>query len=232
MKKKTLYWVLFIFIVLLLVTTTFAIQEAFENPDDESVKEINSVITLFNDSFCPAYKVMLEDKMTEMEGTDEEKRSVAHEQLEKEAEGALFPCPPPADPVQLPATIAKQVERSIQFFEKRLQEMKSKLLEQMNQCGSPTAEVEGFAALNVCAAPLGKTRSPPKPPKQASCLDVHDLTPDQRSEILKARLETLSALARKQGVADSLAKIQAITQELLDTKKKAEAGELRPNCPQ
>jgi hypothetical protein len=232
MKKKTLLWILFFFILLLILTVSLSVKESFENLDDEITKEINSVITLFNDSFCPAYNVLLEDKMIEMDGTEEQKMIAAHAQLEKDAGGALFPCPPPADPVQLPATIAKQVERSIQFFEKRLEEMKTNLLEQMNQCGSSPAEVEGFATPNVCAPPLGKTRSPPPPPKPSTCLDVSDLSPDQRSAILKARLETLSTLARKPGVADSLANIQAITQELLDTKKKAEAGELRPNCPQ
>jgi hypothetical protein len=170
------------------------------------------------------------------EGTDAEKRAAAHADLEKDAGGSLFPCPPPADPVQLPATIAKQVERSIAFFEKRLKEMKDELLQQMNQCGAPKAEVEveGFATQEVCSPPLGQPTSPPPPPKSnpSSCLDVHDLKPEQRSQILKARLETLSALARKPGVADSLAKIQETTKELLDIKKKAEAGELKPNCPQ
>lgn len=234
MKRKILIWSAAILTLLFIVTVTFAVKEPFEDKEDKATTEINTVITLFNDALCPAYKIMLEDAMVEKQGTDAEKKDAAHRDIEKEAGGALFPCPPPADPVQLPATIAKQVERSIVFFGKRLQEMKDNLLNQMNQCGAPSSEVEGFAPQQVCAPPLGLTKSPPPPPKSStsSCLDVYSLTPDQRSNILKARLETLSTLARKPGMAASLAKIQATTQELLSTKKQAEAGELRPNCPQ
>lgn len=238
MKWKIILGLVLVFIILIALTGTLVVIEPFETQDDQYTKEINTTITLMSDTICPVYKLMVDDmKNDKMYAADESgnSRQIRTEEqakqavvvdLEKEAGGSLFVCPPPEDPIQLPADIDVRTERTLRFFLKKIESIKKFLLESMNKCG------EGFE--DICMPPPGETKSPPPPtpPKQPQgCTDVSAVTPAVKSSILEARNRALQNLLKKEGLADLIAKVKADGQDLLETKRKAEAGELKPNCP-
>jgi hypothetical protein len=227
MKKKTIVWISIIIVAIVIIAVLFytpalAVKERFQTQEDNLVKDLNTLVTVFNDALCPAYKVLLDDKKRESD------LATATAEIEQDAGGTLFPCPPPADPVQLSSTIAADTERSVNFFLKQLTDMYDTVQKELNSCTPPS---EGFEDQDICPPPLGQAKSPPPKPKKKTCKDLYDLSPEEGLEILKARHEALSHLTKKPQMAESLAKIQTLTQQILDIKKKAEAGELKPNCP-
>jgi hypothetical protein len=238
MKWKIILGLLIVFILLISITGYLVAVEPFETQDAQYTNEINTTITLMNDIICPINKTLVDDMKTDKMYTSDDTgtRQVMNEEqakeavladLEQEAGGPLFVCPPPDDPIQLPADIDVRTERTLRFFLKKIETIKKSLLESMNKCG------EGFE--DICMPPPGQTKSPPPPtpPKQPQgCTDVSAVTPPVRSSILEARSRALQNLLKKEGLATLIDKVKVDGQELLETKRKAEAGELRPNCPQ
>ena len=226
MKRKLLYITL-LFIALFLVASIVIIKEPFENQEQDPAADLQQVMTFFSENLCPVYKVIVDDLKTQAEGSEAEKNTAADLEIQKGAGGTVFPCPPPADPVQIPADIDLKIQRTVFFFEKRLVAMKEQLTSALGTC-------QGFEdmATRVCAPPLGQTRSPPPPqPSEKDCKPVHTLAPEDRLAVIKARHATLTAIAEQKPILASLAKIKADSTELLELKRKAESGELSSSCP-
>jgi hypothetical protein len=232
MKNKKFLIGIIIFLSALLLSIFLIIREPFATEEDDLRKEINTVITIFNDTICPANKIVIDDYKVELEGSESEKLTAATEKLKMEAGGTVFPCPPPDNPLQLPADIDKQIQRSLDFFSKRLKTMKDTLQQTLGSCNSKVSIPEGFEdTVNICPPPLGKSQSPPPQATKQDCISVHEISAESVIPILKARAQVLSNLIKDQKVAETVASIQADTAELLTLKKRAESGELRPSCP-
>lgn len=141
----------------------------------------------------------------------------AHTKLEKAAGGRLFPCPPPADPLQLSATIDLDLQRTINYYDTKLQEMLDTTTKALTTCATAT---EGF--VDVCPQTA--------PPKQKPCIDPSSLTPEDRAAILKQRYISLAKVLSQEENSTKIARIKKNSQELLELKQKAERGELQPAC--
>jgi hypothetical protein len=227
-KRKFLYAVLFFSAVLLFSAYVLITKEGFEDQQTPIETQLNEAMTFFSEILCPTHKVIVEDAIAGKEGSDAEKRISAELEFQKTAGGPLFSCPPPNDPVQIPADIATRIQRTLDFFSRRLQELKKTITESLNQCPG----IEGFQ--EACPPPPGQVSSPPDPKalQPAGCKPVQSVDDTTRQEILKARYTSVSALVNDPKVATVLAKIKADSDELLELKRKAEKGELMPNCPQ
>ncbi len=196
------------------------IKEPFVVQEQSIITQINTIITMFNDELCPITKILIDDLKIEKEGNE----SAARAQLEEEAQGPLFSCPPPTDPLQLPADIDKRIERTLQFFEKKLREMKKKVEDALTTCPS----AEGFQDSPDL------TQTPTCCVSAQTPLGVKSivLTEEDKKRILEQRLQILSNLMQQQKIVELFAKVKADADELRRVKQKAEAGELKPNCPQ
>lgn len=226
MKRNLLYILLF-FAAIALITSVLIVQEPFQNQEEGPAADLQQMMTFFSEIICPVYKVILDDLKTQKEGTESEKNSAAHLEIQKGAGGTVFPCPPPADAAQIPADIDLKIQRTVFFFEKRLAAMKEQITSALGTC-------QGFEDMStrVCAPPLGQAKSPPPlPANQENCKSVHALTEQERVAIIKARHATLAPLAQRKPLLEALAKIKADSAELLELKRKAEAGELMSSCP-
>jgi hypothetical protein len=228
-KRKFLYMVLFFSIVLLFSAYFLVATEGFEDQQSPMETQLNEAMTFFSEVLCPTHKVIVEDAMTGKEGSDAEKLISAEFELQKTAGGPLFSCPPPNDPVQIPADIATRIQRTLEFFSKKLQQMKKDVTVSLNQC--PNTATEPFQ--DACPPPPGQATTPPDPKSlnPAGCKPVQAIDELTRQEILKARYNAVSTLVNDPKVATTLAHIKADSDELLELKRKAEKGELTPNCP-
>lgn len=230
-KRKFLYAVLFFSVIALFSAYFLVTTEGFEDQQSPLETQLNEAMTFFSEVLCPTHKVIVDDAMAGKEGSNAEKRISAEFEIQKTAGGPLFSCPPPNDPVQITADIATRIQRTLDFFSKRLEELKKTITESLNQCPGTT---EGFANQEACPPPPGQATTPsdPKTLQPASCKPIQQLDTTTRQEILKARYTAVSALVNDPNVATTLAKIKADSDELLELKRKAEKGELMPNCPQ
>lgn len=231
-KRKYMYMILFFSVLVLFSAYFLFTAEGFEDQQTPIESQLNEAMTFFSEVLCPTHKVIVEDIMTGKEGTDVEKRNSAEFEIQKTAGGPLFSCPPPNDPVQIPADIAPRIQRTLDFFSRKLEQMKETITISLNQCGTPSTPLqEPFQS--VCPPPPGKSTTPPDPTSlhPANCISVHTVDTKTREEILKARYTSVSALVNDPKVATVLAKIKADSDELLELKRKAERGELTPNCP-
>jgi hypothetical protein len=251
MKNKKITFVIVVFLAILFISTYFIIKEPFENEEDTTKQQINTIITQFSDVLCPAIKVTLDSykipdgptkedpnpAVPPKEETEEEKTLRAMEKFEKELGIRSFPCPPPEDPIQLPADIGRRIVVSLKYFEKKLPELKDQLVNSMNNCNPPKVDTENKEEVkeefqDVCPPPFGKTSTPPPPPdKRRGCVNIHDIPDYVKPIILKQRLQTLSIVLKNEQVPKQMATVKELTQELLEAKKKAENLELTPNCP-
>jgi hypothetical protein len=205
--------ILALFVALTFLVTSRQSKEGFENKDSS---EITEVITLLNDTLCPVYKIMLDDLTSDP--TNPIPSQAAHAKLEKAAGGKLFPCPPPADPVQLSATLDLDLQRTINYYDTKLQEMLDTTTKALTTC----ATAEGF--VDVCPS------SAPPPPKPQSCVDPSSLSPEDHAAILKQRSISLAKVLSQEENSTKIARIKKNTKELMELKQKAERGELQPAC--
>ena len=213
--------------------------ESFETVDDVYSQQITTFMTATSEILCPTYKFIIEERAREQSGSEEEKRLAAEKGLLKQAGGTLFPCPPPNDPLAVPADITDRIQRTIQYFQTEIQTL-LKNVEASLDC--PT---EGFQSgsssyyehfQDICSADqlaLKKQTVEEAAAQDAAkaCVAPQDLTPPQKTEILKRRADALARLLTQKEVATQLAKIKQGTEEVVSLKKRALAGELVPNCP-
>lgn len=190
-KRKLVYFLVLCILVLFLIKMN--VEEGFVEAEGDKLKsDINSAMTVFADVLCPTYNVILKDLQSDPAA------------LEKQAGGAVFVCPPPLDPAQIPANIDERIQRTIAYFLKKLETGKKDILTSMNRC-------EGFQ-------PIQNT------------VNIAEISEQQKLEILKARHAVLTNLLNQKQIPEQLAKIKSLSEELLSLKQKAESGELKPNC--
>jgi hypothetical protein len=264
MKNKKIIFLTAVFLMILFVTSFFIITEPFKTEEDTMREQIKAIMTQIDDVVCPATKVILDDYKVPADGaqlpqdeSEEAKLTRARIKFEKDLGGPSFPCPPPDDPIQIPADINKRIIRVLKFLDKKLPEMKEKIVAAMNNC-NPT-QTEGFQNgapppigrtylypiseprfstpgpapenMDICPPPEGKTSTPPPPPdKRNTCINPYDMPDEYKPRIIKARLEALSQVLENPETPTLMAKVKSLTVELLEVRKRAENLELAPSC--
>ena len=232
--------ILIIYLIYAFIRPTGSV-EPFETIDDVYSEQITTFMTATSEILCPTYSFILEEMAKEKVGSDDEKRAAALKDMTKAAGGALFPCPPPSDPLAIPANIDSRIQTTIQYFQTEIQTLLKKVQSSLD---CPT---EGFTAANsshnyyehfqdICSADqlaLKKQTAEEAAAQDSAkeCVAPQDVTLQQRMDILKRRAGALARLLTQKEVAQQLAKIKQGTEEAVSLKKRALAGELVPNCP-
>jgi hypothetical protein len=244
MKYKTIVWfilgILALHLVYSFLSTTSSV-EPFETIDDVYSEQITSFMTATSEVLCPTYMFIQEEMAREKQGSEDEKKAAALKDMTKAAGGALFPCPPPDDPLAVPANIDSRIQTTIKYFLTEIEAMMKKIQSSLD---CPT---EGFTAANsshnyyehfqdICSADqLALKKQTVEEAAAASaakeCVAPQDLTLQQRMDVLKRRADALARLLTQKEVAQQLMKIKQGTEEAKSLKKRALAGELVPNCP-
>jgi len=215
-------------------------KEGFVNISSQEMtddQEITAFMTTASEYICPTYDTVLEESMKEFNGSDEEKRKLANQKLTKDAQGALFPCPPPDDPLAVPADIDERIKRTITFFNAQISSINKKVESSLG-CPSSGFEdfVEPFAMANVCREEDLEIRER-KIAEDASisaanrCVASRDLKVTQRKEILAARKTALVRVMTDKTISQALAKLKGDTQELKEFKRSLMEGKVMSNCP-
>ncbi len=222
------------------------ITEGFQTQEDPKVTFLNTTITTTSEIFCPIYKLILEntkdDKMFETVDnpdpslvtrkqirTEAEAIQQIQSELEKDAGGPIFQCPPPSDPTRLPADIAEVIRRTTAMYLTKVRKMKADILNGLNKC-------EGFEdmAPSQCpagCAPVSQTSTTQTSAPSTSAKEP-EMTPEVKQSIVQARYDTLFPYFQQEQTIKDLQQLKVEAQELLQIKAKAENGELKPNCPQ
>ncbi len=243
-KYKTIVWIVLGILVLHLLysfTSAPRTTEPFETIDDVYSEQITTFMTATSDILCPTYDFILEEMAKEKQGSEDEKKAAALKDMTKAAGGALFPCPPPTDPLAVPPNIDSRIQTTIKYFQTEIQSLIKKVQDSLD------CPAEGFTAANssdnyyehfqdICSADqLAFKKQTVEEAAAASaakeCVAPQDVTPVQRMEILKRRADALARLLTQKEVAQQLAKIKQGTEEAKSLKKRALSGELVPNCP-
>ena len=242
MILQSLVWIVLILLIMNLIGSFLRSTqqvEPFRALDDVYTEQITSFMTAASDILCPTYQFIQEEKAREKTGSEEEKRLAATKDMTQTAGGALFPCPPPDDPLAVPADIDTRIQRTIQYFQTEIQSL---LKNVQSSLDCPT---EGFQSRtssyyehfqDICSADqlaLKKQTVEQVAAEAAAqtCMAPQDLTLEQRIEVLKRRADVLTRLLTQKEVATQLAKIKQDSLEVKSLKKRALAGELVPNCP-
>jgi hypothetical protein len=239
------YFVYFTYILLSISILYLGIllfsKEGFVNPPQQEFaddQEITAFMTTASEYICPTYEIVIEESMNEFNGTDDEKRKLANQALVKKAQGALFPCPPPNDPLAVPADIDVRIKRTLTYFNTEISSINKKL---ESALGCPTSSgfedfVKPFASPNVCGEEDLKIREKHLA-EEASisaanrCVASRDLERTQRKMILAARKKALVRVMTDKAISEALAKLKGDTQELKEFKKSLLEGKVKSNCP-
>jgi len=219
----------------LLILISLKLTEHFEvSTSSKEENTINGFITITSESLCPALLFMLNDTISELgiQGSEEEKHRKGMAVLEADAGGPLFPCPPPSDPVNVPANINSRIKRTILYLYRKVKRARDKIQGAMN-CEKQSEsdlddqkkkeEKEDKAARRQrIEDPLGSLPSADQYPQPISQKD--------RATILKLRANTLAQSLKNQTIVNQLVSVKTMTDGLLATKKAAEENKIRPTC--
>ncbi len=222
------------------IGTILITKEGFVNASPQEMsddQEITAFMTTASEYICPTYETVLEESMKEFNGSEEEKRRLANQKLTKDAQGALFPCPPPNDPLAVPADIDVRIKRTLTFFNTQISNINKKIESSLG-CPSSGFEdfVEPFAMANVCNEEDLQIREKHLAEKASisaatRCVASRDLEEKQRKEILTARKTALVRVMTDKAISQALAKLKGDTQELKEFKKSLLEGKVKSNCP-
>lgn len=233
-------------IVLSLLYITTKTTEPFATPSDVYSEQITGFMTTTAEILCPTYTFIVTEKAKEKKGSDAEMKRAAEQTMVEEAGGALFPCPPPNDPLAVPANIDGRIQTTIKYFTTMLETLQANIQTALDCPTIPTTTTEGFSPLNsafyaetfqdVCSADQlaykKQTAEQAATQKAAqSCIAPQNVTPQQRTQILQQRASKLYNLLTQKSVAEQLLKIKQSSEEVQSLKRRMEAGELAPNCP-
>jgi hypothetical protein len=222
--------------------------EGFQTQDDPKLTFLNTTITTTSEIFCPIYNLIVkntkDDRMFETVDnpdpslvtrkqirTEAEAIQQLQSELEKDAGGPIFQCPPPSDSTRLPADIDEIIRRTTAMYLRKVRAMKAEILEGLNKC-------EGFEdmAPTQCpagCAPVSQAPTPQTGNSQAATASKEpEMTPQVKQSILDARYTKLFPYFQQEQNIKDLQQLKVEAQELLQIKAKAENGELKPNCPQ
>lgn len=222
----SLLWFAVIHLFFLYRTTV----EHFTDAKSQESNDVANLMTAASEIFCPAIDSILDNLQSKYAGTDEQKRDEARLELVKEAKGAMFPCPVPADPLATPADIDTRILLSTQFLERKLIETKEKIQKSLD-CQS---EEEGFE--DVCSGEeeIKKEDIQRKEAAIAAtkrCVSPKEISEEDKQKILQSRLLSLKRVMGNSFLVPKFATIKSLTAEIKDLKDKAEKGELKSNCP-
>jgi hypothetical protein len=238
MNVKVLVFGILLIILLGSFVYGYTVTEGFQTQEDPRATFLNATITTTSEVFCPIYKLIVEntkdDRMFETTDnpdpslvtrkqirTEQEAINQIQSELERDAGGPIFQCPPPSDPAQLPADIDEIIRRTTTMYLAKVRKMKSDIVDSLNKC-------EGFEDMPATQCPAGCTpvvQASPQP-------QTPPMTPQLRETILQARYDKLAPYFQQEQNTKDLQQLKVEAQELLRIKAQAESGELKPNCPQ
>lgn len=208
-----------------------------EMPDDQ---EITAFMTTASEYICPTYDTVMEEVMKDFNGSDEDRRVLANQKLSKEAQGTLFPCPPPADPIAVPADIDERIKRTLRYFNEQIIIIKKKVESSLgcpkNSGFQDYSEPFAAASVDICREEDLKIREKHMAEEASisaanKCIAARDLELKQRIEILAARKKSLVRVMTDKSILEALAKLKGETQELIEFKKSLLEGKVTSNCP-
>jgi hypothetical protein len=218
---------LLIFIITYLLTAYANLIEPFA--DSSSDKDVTGAITTVSEVICPSFEDVIQLAMQDKQGTEDEKRKQAIRDLTKEAAKPLFPCPPPDDPLQIPADIGDRMIYTVDFLYKKLSKAKSDIDSSLSTCPS-----SGFQ--DMCTPDQEELKQKKQEEEAAaSCISSANIKPEDRDAILKARLVSINKGINgtlREGISftDGLANVRQMAINLKQTKAKAESGKIENNC--
>jgi hypothetical protein len=220
---------LLIFTITYLLTVYTTLIEPFADPSPSVVAEITNAITTVSEVICPSFEDVIQLAMQDKQGTDDEKRKQAIQDLTKEAAQPLFPCPPPDDPLQIPADIGDRMVHTVEFLYKKLSKSKSDIDKSLNNCPS-----SGFQ--DMCSPEQEALKQKKEEEESAkSCISSAQVSTEDKNIILKARLASINTglsakLTGAVSFTDGLARVRQMAKNLKETKAKAESGQIQTNC--
>jgi hypothetical protein len=237
---------LLILLILLLVNAIGAFAATMEGFQDEIpvyTQEINTYMTTTGDILCPVYRFLQEDLAKEKQGSEQEKKNAAELDMVKAAGGALFPCPAPEEALGVPADIDQRILRTIDYFLKGMKSIQDKVQAALD-CPPAASAKEGFEAgfnyyenfQDICSPAdleARKKQQAEEAIKAAAkaCIAPQDITPEQRQQLLKMRVDTLSRIMTTKETATRLALVKQNFLELQSLQRRVENGEIMSNCP-
>lgn len=220
--------------IALLILLSFKLVERFESSGSTEEDTINGYITTISESVCPALLFMLNDAVSQMriKGTEEEKHKKGTEALEIDAGGPLFPCPPPSDPVNVPANINVRIQRTVRYLYRRLKRAGEKVQGAMNCKRKSESQLDD------------EKQKEEKEDQDARQEPVYDdsgslqnadqykqpISNQDRTAILKLRVNTLTQSMKNPGVVNQLVAVKTMTDGLMAMKKAAQENKIRPTC--
>jgi hypothetical protein len=240
MNVKVLIFGILLILLLLSFIYGYTILEGFQTQEDPRASFLNATITTTSEVFCPIYKLIIEntkdDRMFETTDnpdpslvtrkqirTEKEAINQIQSELQRDAGGPIFQCPPPSDPALLPADIDEIIRRTTTMYLTKVRKMKADIVDGLNKC-------ESFEDMPPAQCPSGCTpvvQANTQPQQQAP-----PITPQVRETILQARYDKLAPYFQQEQNTKDLQQLKVEAQELLRIKAQAESGELKPNCPQ
>ena len=226
----------FVFIITYLLTAYANLIEPFADPSPNVVTEVINAITISSEVICPSFEEVIQLTMQDKKGTDDEKRQQAIHDLTKEAKVSLCPCPPPDDPLQIPADIGDRMVHTVDFLYKKLSKAKFDIDKSLSECPS-----SGFK--DMCTPDQETIKQKKEEEESAkSCISSADTSTEDKDAILKARLASINTgvagtivimdgkLIKPISFTEGLALVRNLTANLKETKTKAESGQLENSC--
>jgi hypothetical protein len=234
-----------ILVSFLLMITFTSLKEGFQADTPEAAKsqEITSFMTTASEVLCPPLKAIVEDKQRDYEGSDAEKLEKAMVATAKEAGGTVFPCPPPDNPLAVPADIEERLNRTLTYVQTQLNTSLTTIKESLDCKG--VAVTQGFWSTtldhlepfeNVCTTQQLSEKQADSKERAAkaavqSCVAPQDVTPQLGLQILKQRADALNRVMGKEKTPILMAQIQTAYKELQSLKNRAQSGMIQSSCP-
>lgn len=215
-----------------------------EDPAATKANEITAFMTTASEVLCPAFKGILDDKMTTYEGSDAEKLEKAMKEAVKEAGGTLFPCPPPDNPLAVPTDIEDRTNRMLTYVQTQLNTGLTKIKESLD-CKGAAKTTEGFWSTvldhlapfeDICTSQQLSEKQADAKEKAAkaaiqSCIAPQDVSPEMQTRMLNQRADAIARVMAKPETAILLADIKQAYQELQSLKNRAQSGMIQSSCP-
>jgi hypothetical protein len=230
-------------IVLLIVFAS--LKEGFQadTPEAAKAEEITVFMTTASEVLCPPLKGIVEDKQRDYEGSDAEKLEKALAATAKEAGGTIFPCPPPDNPLAVPADIEDRLNRTLPYVQTQLNNALSNIKESLDCKGA--AVTQGFWSTtldhlepfqDVCTTEQLTEKQAVAKEEAAkasarSCVAPQDVTPQLGLQILNQRADALARVMGKESTPILMAQIDTAYKELQSLKNRAQSGMIQSSCP-
>jgi hypothetical protein len=223
----------------------YFIKEAFADKMNDDAEIVTSSMTQLSEMICPSYEgviesILEEKRISSPETNETKQREDAIRETVKGAGGALFPCPPPDDPLAVPVDISQRVERTAKYLLEKTNTILEKLTSALNcppGLDTPQAtlpqQVAGFQ--DICTEEQGILKEDllrEEALKEAAkkCKRPEDITEEDRRMILQIRKDALNTIMNNTELLEIIAKIKINTDQIRDVKARAETGELTGLC--